>query len=125
MAGTIPERAEVAWRTDDALSEVMLPKPVHPDAGDMQITRIPKPGCELSAAGPRRHLWRLGWGDKQCRNSTRDKVAKVIVLAAVMDTDIVDASVRALGNAALLRANGKEETDHGNRLLQAAALLEG
>ena len=27
--------------------------------------------------------------------------------------------------AALLRANGKEETDHGNRLLQAAALLEG
>ena len=33
-----------------------------------------------------------------------------------------------IGNAeaaALLRANGKEETDHGNRLLQAAALLEG
>lgn len=27
--------------------------------------------------------------------------------------------------AALFRANGKEETDHGNRLLQAAALLEG
>lgn len=27
--------------------------------------------------------------------------------------------------AALLRLNGKEETDHGNRLLQAAALLEG
>lgn len=26
--------------------------------------------------------------------------------------------------AALLRANGVEETDHGNRLLQAAALLE-
>lgn len=26
--------------------------------------------------------------------------------------------------AALLRANGREETDHGNRLLQAAALLE-
>lgn len=34
----------------------------------------------------------------------------------------------SIGNdeaAALLRANGKEETDHGNRLLQAAALLEG
>ena len=33
-----------------------------------------------------------------------------------------------IGNAeaaALFRANGKEETDHGNRLLQAAALLEG
>lgn len=32
-----------------------------------------------------------------------------------------------IGNAAaaeLLRANGREETDHGNRLLQAAALLE-
>ncbi len=27
--------------------------------------------------------------------------------------------------AALFRANGKEETDHGNRLLAAAALLEG
>ena len=27
--------------------------------------------------------------------------------------------------AALLRANGREETDHGNRLLEAAALLEG
>ena len=27
--------------------------------------------------------------------------------------------------ADLLRANGREETDHGNRLLQAAALLEG
>lgn len=27
--------------------------------------------------------------------------------------------------AALLRANGVEETDHGNRLLRAAALLEG
>lgn len=34
----------------------------------------------------------------------------------------------SIGNAeaaALFRANGKEETDHGNRLLQAAALLEG
>ena len=33
----------------------------------------------------------------------------------------------SIGNdeaAALLRANGKEETDHGNRLLQAAGLLE-
>jgi rubrerythrin len=27
--------------------------------------------------------------------------------------------------AELLRANGREETDHGNRLLEAAALLEG
>jgi len=25
----------------------------------------------------------------------------------------------------LVRANGREETDHGNRLLEAAALLEG
>lgn len=34
----------------------------------------------------------------------------------------------SIGNneaASLLRANGKEEADHGNRLLQAAALLEG
>ncbi len=31
----------------------------------------------------------------------------------------------AMPTAALLRANGVEETDHGNRLLQAAALLEG
>ncbi len=34
----------------------------------------------------------------------------------------------SIGNAeaaALFRANGKEETDHGNRLLAAAALLEG
>lgn len=33
-----------------------------------------------------------------------------------------------IGNAAaadLLLANGREETDHGNRLLEAAALLEG
>lgn len=33
----------------------------------------------------------------------------------------------SIGNAEaaeLLRANGREETDHGNRLLQAAALLE-
>ncbi len=27
--------------------------------------------------------------------------------------------------AELLRANGREETDHGNRLLEAAAILEG
>ena len=27
--------------------------------------------------------------------------------------------------AALLRLNGQEETDHGNRLLTAATLLEG
>lgn len=35
------------------------------------------------------------------------------------------ASVNNAEAATLLRANGKEETDHGNRLLQAAALLEG
>jgi rubrerythrin len=35
------------------------------------------------------------------------------------------ASIGNADAAALLRANGKEETDHGNRLLQAAALLEG
>ncbi len=35
------------------------------------------------------------------------------------------ASVDNAEAAALFRANGKEETDHGNRLLQAAALLEG
>lgn len=35
------------------------------------------------------------------------------------------ASINNPEAAALFRANGKEETDHGNRLLQAAALLEG
>lgn len=35
------------------------------------------------------------------------------------------ASIDNAEAAALLRANGREETDHGNRLLQAAALLEG
>ena len=35
------------------------------------------------------------------------------------------ASLNHATAAGLLRANGREETDHGNRLLQAAALLEG
>ncbi len=35
------------------------------------------------------------------------------------------ASIDHAEAAELLRANGREETDHGNRLLEAAALLEG
>jgi rubrerythrin len=35
------------------------------------------------------------------------------------------ASIGHEGAAELLRANGREETDHGNRLLEAAAILEG
>ena len=52
MGRPVTSEAEVARRRDDALPEMMVPKPVHEHAAGERVGRMGDPLCQQAAALP-------------------------------------------------------------------------